>query len=217
MSSLNFRFRNFVLYLFGMVAISFGVVMMLRSNLGLSTWDTLHDSLHNAFGITMGTATIVIATMFTIAVVLLNKHWKYVLMGIPIFIVGILIDVINLHLLVDFSTNTMFQQIASYAIGLIILPLGGSLLIISTFPAGVFDEFNLAVMKVLKTNKLILIRVIMELTAVTVALLINLLSGNGIGAMNIGTLIFAVSVGYILKQFLLLFERIGLYENKQND
>ena len=36
-----------------------------------------------------------------------NHYWLVVLMGIPIFIVGILIDVINLNLLVDFSTNTI--------------------------------------------------------------------------------------------------------------
>jgi uncharacterized membrane protein YczE len=51
----------------------------------------------------------------------------------------------------------------------------------------------------------------MELTAVTVALLISLTAGNGIGALNVGTLIFAVTVGLILKQYLKLFERIGLY------
>jgi len=50
-----------IIYLLGTIVISFGVVMMLRSGLGMSSWDTLHYSLHKLFGITIGTATIIVA------------------------------------------------------------------------------------------------------------------------------------------------------------
>jgi uncharacterized membrane protein YczE len=211
MNNISFKPRNFLFYLIGGAAIAFGVIFMVRSQIGTSTWDTLHVAISEATPITLGWATIVVAIAFTIAVIILNKNWVYVFMVIPVFGVGWFIDFVDQIIMVNYEPTTLFTQILSYIVGLLILPLGGSLLIISTFPAGVFDEFNLAVMRVLKSKSLVKIRVIMELTAVAVALLISLSSGNDIGTLNVGTVIFALTVGLILKQYLKLFERIGLY------
>ena len=46
-------------YISGMICIAFGVVMMLRSNLGNSSWDTLHYSITLISGITIGTAMVI--------------------------------------------------------------------------------------------------------------------------------------------------------------
>jgi len=64
------------LYILGFFAISFGVVFCLRSGIGLSTWDTLHYALHKLTNITIGTATIIVAGIFTVAVVIMNKKLK---------------------------------------------------------------------------------------------------------------------------------------------
>ena len=204
-------------YTLGMIIIAFGVVMMLRSNLGVSSWDTLHYSLHMLTGITIGTATIVVAMLFTFAVIILNQNFKYLLMSIPILAVGFLIDLINLQLLVDFEVTTIPFRMITYIIGLTSLPLGGSLLIISTYPAGVFDEFMLVVMRKLNTSNLLKVRVIIELIAVLVALILGLIAGIGIGMISIGTLIFSLTVGWFIKTYLKLFERIGIYEIKQTN
>ena len=201
-------------YFVGMIFIAFGVVMMLRSDLGNSSWDTLHYSLHVFTGITVGDATIAVAVVFTVLVILLNKHIKYILMCIPIFAVGFFIDFFNLHLLVNFEVTTLVGQIPTFIAGLLLLPMGGALLIISTYPAGVFDEFMFAMMRLLKTNKLILVRVIMELSAVTTALVIGYLADIGLGKVGVGTLIFSLLVGWLIKTIIKLYERIGLVENK---
>jgi uncharacterized membrane protein YczE len=204
-------------YIIGFFAISFGVVFCLRSGIGLSTWDTLHYALHKLTNITIGTATIIVAGIFTVAVVLLNKNLKYVFMGVPIFVVGFLIDVVNLQWMKDFSVSVWYFQVPTYIAGLLLLPLGGAFLIISTFPAGVFDEFTLSMMRIFKTKNLIKTRVIIEVLAVITALILGLLAGIGLGQISIGTIIFSVSVGTLLKFYLSTFERIGLYETQQND
>ena len=204
-----------VKYFLGMVSISLGVVMMLRSSLGNSSWDTLHFSLHSLTGITIGTATIAVALVFTALVIWLNKSYKYLIMAIPILIVGPLIDLFNDVILVDFEATTMLIRVLSLTSGLVLLPFGGALLLISTYPAGVFDEFNLAVMRKLNMKNLIPIRVIMELSAVTAAYVFGLMAGIGFGKIHIGTLIFSFTVGIFLKLYLKLFERIGLNENQQ--
>ncbi len=204
-------------YSLGMIIISFGVVMMLRSNLGVSSWDTLHYSIHKLTGITIGSATIVVALLFTFTVIIMNKNFKYLFMAIPIFAVGGLIDLINLELLVDFEVTTIPFRIITYIIGLLSLPLGGTLLIISTYPAGVFDEFMLVVMRKFNTSNLLKVRVIIELIAVLIALILGLIAGIGIGMISIGTLIFSLTVGWFIKTYLKLFERIGIYETKQTN
>ncbi len=208
--------KNIAFYLLGMIVISFGVVMMLKSLLGVSSWDTLHYSLHKLTGITVGEATIWVALTFTVFVTVGNKDLKYLGMAIPIFIVGNLIDLFNLTLLVNYIPKNIFLRILTYIIGFLTLPLGGSLLIISSFPAGVFDEFMLTLMKLFKSEKLILIRVIMELSAVTLAVILGFIAGIQFGMFNIGTLIFSVSVGVLVKFYLRLFASMGLYELKQN-
>ena len=208
--------KNILIYAFGMLVIAFGVVMMLKSGRGLSSWDTLHWSLHKLTGITVGWATIFVALSFTAFVTIVNRNWKYILMTIAIFSVGVLIDYFNLDLLESFTPSNVFLEWLVYLIGLMLLPLGGSLLIISTYPAGVFDEFMLTIMRLLKSDKLLKIRVIMESTAVTVAVILSFIAGEKFGMLNIGTLIFTVSVGFMLKKYLTLFEKLGLYNSKEH-
>jgi uncharacterized membrane protein YczE len=208
----NIRYVGF--YLGGSILIAFGVVMILRSNIGLSSWDTLHYSLHKLLGITIGTATIVVAFSVTLFIVITKKELHYFFMAVPIILVGGLIDFFNEIVFVDFAVTTLLNRTALYIVGLFALPFGGALLIISTYPAGVFDELMLLIMKLAKSNKMTKIRVIMELTAVSLAIIFGLLAGIGFGMVNIGTLIFSLSVGVLIKLYLKLFERIGLYELK---
>jgi uncharacterized membrane protein YczE len=204
---------NVIKYILGCTSIALGVVFMLKSEVGLSSWDTLHYSLHKLTGITMGTATIVVAAIFTVIVIIMNQNFKYIFMAIPIFIVGGLIDVFNLYVFSDLNPDIMVYSIFLFISGIILLPLGGSLLIASTYPAGVFDEFMLVVMKKFNTSKLFQVRVIIEVTAVLVAFILGLFAGIGLGMIGFGTIVFSVTIGIFVREFLKLFERIGIYEN----
>ena len=214
------KLSRVIKYLMGMILIALGVTFMLKSDIGNSSWDTLHFSLEHLLNITFGTATIIVASIFTVMVVLLNWNLKYFLIAIPIVIVGPLIDVTNHIFNSTVVPDTMLMQITYFIIGVSTLPLGGAFLLISTYPAGVFDEFNLAIVRKLKLKSLVPTRVIMELTAVALAGVLGYLAGFEIegftfGKIGIGTIIFAITVGIYLKAFLKLFERIGLSENQQ--
>jgi|GEM_PF-257885 len=208
----NLRYTIF--YLLGSVFIAFSVVMILRSNIGLSSWDTLHYSLHKLLNITVGTATILVAATVTLFIVFVKKEPHYFFMAVPIILVGGLIDLFNEVIFASFSVSGLLNRSLLYLVGLLALPLGGALLIISTFPAGVFDELMLLIMKLSNSNKMTKIRVIMELSAVTLAIILGFIAGIGFGMVSIGTLIFSLSVGVLIKTYLKLFERIGLYELK---
>ena len=212
---MEYNIKNFAFYLIGMISISFGVVMMLKSDIGLSSWDTLHYSIHRLTGITVGTAIIIVAVLFTIYITIANKKWKYMIMIIPVLIVGVLVDYFNLILFVDFEPSLLLIKILVYTVGLFMVPLGGTLLIISTFPAGVFDEFMLLIMRKFKSDNLIKVRVIIELCAVLVAIVISLIVADPeepLGMFKIGTVIFSVSVGVMVKAYLVIFEKIRFYK-----
>ena len=214
---MEFNLKNTLIYLLGITLIAFSVVMMIKSTIGVSSWDTLHYSIHKLTDITHGRATIIVASVFTFLVIVGNKDLKYIGMAIPIVIVGFLIDVFNLHVFINYLPDTITLKILTYLVGLTLLPLGGALLILSSFPAGVFDEFMLTLMRLFKTNKLVLVRVIMEISAVALALYLGFLADIGFGMVNIGTLIFSVTVGMFVRTYLRLFEKAGLYEFEQNN
>ena len=83
----------------------------------------------------------------------------------------------------------------------------------SGLPAGVFDEFMLAVMRAFKTNKIVVVRAIIELTIVILAIILGYIGGIGFGLVSIGTLIFSIVVGWYIKNYLMLFAKIGWYDN----
>ncbi len=216
------RLTRLIKYGVGMFFIAFGVSFMLKSDIGNSSWDTLHYSLEHLLNISFGTATIIVAMSFTVLVILLNKNLKYIFMAIPIAIVGPLIDLMNQIFSSNVIPEHFYLQIIYFIIGITALPLGGAFLLISTYPAGVFDEFNLVIVRKLKLKSLVPTRVIMELTAVVLAAVLGYLAGFEysdftFGKIGIGTIIFAITVGIYLKLYLKLFERIGLNENQQTN
>ena len=224
LKKIDFKAVNVMFYIAGMFSIAFGVVFMIRSDIGTSSWDSLHWSINQLFELrfgvmwfTVGLATIVVATTFMIIVIIMNKSIRYLIMSIPILSVGFMIDFIAKVLLPNFEPELLGFQLLTYLGGALLLPLGGSLLIISTFPAGIFDEFNLTLMRKFKSDNLVLIRVIMELLAVLTALILGSIAGIGFGNVKIGTLIFSLIVGKILKTYLIIFEKLGLYEITKNE
>ena len=114
MNKADLNIRNTIIYIIGMISIALGVVLMLRSNLGSSSWDSLHYALSMVLPITIGNATILVAALFTIAIIYLNKSYKYLYMFIPIFIVGYLIDGINLYILDEFIVTHIFTRTLTF-------------------------------------------------------------------------------------------------------
>lgn len=214
---MKFKPLYFLFYPIGGFFIALGANFMVHSKVGSSTWDGLHVSLAALLNIEFGTATIVLASFITVIVMILNKNIKYILMFPPIFYVGFLIIFLEHVLMSQLVVTNLFAGVLMYLAGLLILPFGGSLLIISTLPAGIFDELTLTLMRLFKTNNIVRVRVIMELTAVVLAISIGFISGIGFGAIQVGTIIFSLSVGKILKTYLLYFERMNLYEIEQTN
>ena len=194
------------LYLLGAMVIAFSVVMLIRSDLGTTPWDVLHVALATVTPMTVGMATIFVAVSITAFIIWARKSWRYLFMGIPIVLVGLFIDVFNLVILEDFTPEGTTQMIAFMG-GAVLMPLGGVLLIISKFPAGVFEELMLVLMKMLKTRKLIKVRILLELSPVIIGVLLTGFFEGTIGSLYLGTAFLVLTTGPFIQLYLTIIRR----------
>jgi len=96
-------------------------------------------------------------------------------------------------------------------LAILLMPLGSTILIRSTLPAGVYDELMFFTAKVTKF-RLPVARFLNEIVLVALALILSFSSQNGWGSVRIGTFVFAVSFGLLIKFYTYLFDKI---ENKE--
>lgn len=214
----NLSVSKILRYNLGMIAIGAGVIPMVRSNIGVSSWDTLNfslTSLHSS--ITLGIGSVITSTVIMILTIALYRNWVYLIMLIPIIIVSGWIQFFDVVVFVNLAYTATWQHILGFTIGMFMLPLGGSLMISTRLPAGVYDEFMLAVLKTVKSSNIPLVRAIIELTVVFTAFVIGLFTGIGFGKINIGTILFSLLIGVLISFYLMIFERIGIYDRKQID
>jgi uncharacterized membrane protein YczE len=205
--NVTINFKHTLYYLLGCIAIALGVTLVVRSEFGTSPYDTLHVAIYQTTPLSIGQATILVALLTTFLVMILQKHYKYLFMAIPIFIVGAFIDLFDLVVFKDFYPNALLLKGSLFIASLLLLPLGGALLILSTYPAGVFDELMIALMRLFKTNHMIKLRIIIDISFLLMALALTLSVNQNIGSLQIGTFIFILSIGPLLKQYLKLFRR----------
>jgi uncharacterized membrane protein YczE len=131
-------------------------------------------------------------------VVLYNKHWKYLSILIPIFSLGFVIDFWDIIVFGEYTVNAIWLQVIFYIGGAVILSLGLSLIIVSRYPAMVYDELTISLMRLFKIKKFFTMRIMIELFAIVLATIFGFLAGIKFGAVNFGSFILAVALGPII-------------------
>ena len=193
----NYYLRIF-LYVFGIMVLGLGINVLLRSTLGAGAWDTVSNNFSILINSTIGTASIVINITVLLFVVLYNKHWKYLSILIPIFSLGFVIDFWDIIVFGGYTVNAFWLQVIFYIGGAVILSLGLSLIIVSRYPAMVYDELTISLMRLFKIKKFFTMRIMIELFAIVLATIFGFLAGIRFGAVNFGSFILAVALGPII-------------------
>ena len=193
----NYPLRIF-LYVFGIMVLGLGINVLLRSTLGAGAWDTVSNNFSQLIGSTIGTASIIINIIVLAFVFLYNKHWKYLSILVPIFSLGLVIDFWDIIVFGNYTVDALWLQLIFYVGGAVILSLGLSLIIVSRYPAMVYDELTISLMRLLKIKKFFTMRIMIELFAIVLATLFGFLASIGFGAVNVGSFILAVALGPII-------------------
>ncbi len=186
-----------IIYIIGLLILSFGIDLMILSNIGTSAWDALSVGLNKQYGLTIGTWTQVIGIVLILIIAVMKKQRPEVLPLVTMFILGIFID-LHLSWLVVQYVNWIYAFFIAM-IGLILMAFGIALYLQAGFGFIPIDGFVMVIHDKTKWS----IRV--SKTAADIgALMIAYFLGGPIG---LATIITTFLLGPLLQVFYRFFER----------
>jgi len=166
---------------------TFGIVLLIRADLGSAPWDVLHICLHKQLGLTVGSWTIIVGIFVLFSSAVLGKQLPKLGAFLNMLFCGIFID---MYLLIPWlkTPETFTGQLVMLITGVIIMAYGMAIYISANCGAGPRDSLMLVLMQKTKM-KVEWIRFSMEI----VVLFIGWLLGGPVG---IGTIIFCLTIGH---------------------
>ncbi|WP_028856332.1 YczE/YyaS/YitT family protein [Psychrilyobacter atlanticus] len=179
----------------GFFVCSLGIVLIIRSNLGFSPWDVLHQGISKVGNITIGQASILVGILVITLDVFLGEQIGSGTVFNIIFI-GVFMDLILFSKLIPLS-HTPLLGVPMMFMGLFILGVGCYLYISTGLGCGPRDALMVALTK--KTNfSIMFIRSTIEVTVLVIGYFLG-------GYAGVGTVITAVFTGsfiqYVFKMF----------------
>lgn len=175
----------------GFAATSCGLILILRSGLGMGPWGALEVALSERTIFSMGQITQLISLILVILSWLMGILPSLVTI-MNVYFIGLFMDVF-LGIIPQFSN--IFVQIVVFFSGLLIYSFGISFyLSFSKNNSGPRESFMLGLSKCFSVS-IRLSRVIIDVSILIIALLFK-------GPVGIGTLVFALSAGPLIQRFL---------------
>lgn len=204
----KFNLKELILYFLGTVTIAFGVVMVIKSSLGTGPWDTVFIVFARRIEpLTIGVSAILITSLLTLWTTWMRRDIKLILMIVPILFVGVFIDLFDLVIFKDFAPEG-WLRLLPYLTGLSFVPLGGAILVVTRYPAGVFEEMTLLVRDLLKFKQVFPARMLIETFPMVLSGVLSLIWFRDLGAINIGTLGFIAFIGPLFQVYLKRLETV---------
>lgn len=167
---------------------SFGIVLTIKADLGVSAWDVLHIGLYKQLGLSIGSWTIIIGGLVLLSASLLTRKLPQVGAFINMFTIGIFIDLF-IFLPVLKTPESFLGKMIMLVMGIVILCYGMGLYISAKCGAGPRDSLMMALVE--KTGKSItFVRAWIEVIVLVIGWLLG-------GPVFIGTVIATISLGYV--------------------
>jgi len=194
-----------IIYLLGILVTGLGVNILLRGALGAGAWDTVVYNLKLFFNnilkvnITLGTVSFIIYAIVLAFVIIYNKKLKFLFVLIPIFGISLAIDFWDIVIFGSYYPTIIWIRLVLFILGIFTLTLGLSLIIVTKYPAMVFDELTLIMMKIFKSKSFFKTRIFIELFAIILASVLGFLSQMGFGAVNFGSFLLALIIGPMIE------------------
>lgn len=195
MAKSNFAYR-FAKLNIGLFILGTGIAMMVHASIGLAPWDVLAQGVSIRTGISFGQAAIVVS-------VIVLMTW------IPLKVkpgIGSILNALLLGLYADLTLPLMprldnyLEQLCFFIIGLVALSFATGMYISSNMGKGPRDGLNTGLAQRLKIP-FWQARSIVEIAVVAVGFALG-------GQVREGTLIFAISIGYLNQLGLRIFKMV---------
>lgn len=165
----------------------FGIVLVIRADLGSAPWDVLNIGLNKQLGLTIGSWSIIVGIFVLSTSTILAKAFPKLGAFLNMVLCGVFID---MYMLIPWlkTPGTMLGQLIMLFIGIIFMAYGMALYISANLGTGPRDSLMLVIMQKTKI-KVQWIRLAMELTVLTIGWSLG-------GTVGIGTIIFCLTIGH---------------------
>ena len=176
-------------FIVGMMIMSLGITMSIKGQIvGTSPWDVLHVGLFQNFGLTIGTWSILTGLLIVGSTSLVLKEWPKMGTWLNMLLIGMFIDVFNWLLP---PTDVYTLQIAYFIVGLFVLSFGCGMYIAPNMGAGPRDTLMMLLVEkfggTIKTARM------------GIEVLVTILGWLLGGPVGVGTVIIALTSGYIVQ------------------
>ncbi|WP_062104592.1 YczE/YyaS/YitT family protein [Bacillus niameyensis] len=178
--------RRLLIFTVGLLIMSFGIVLMIKSDFGVAPWDVLHVGLFYQLGLTIGTWSILVGfTVLGLSSIMIKK-WPQFGAYLNMILVGLFIDMyMQIPFLVE--PDTMLGKSLLFLLGMIINAYGMGIYLSAELGAGPRDSLMLAIQ--IKTGwKIATARRLMEVMVLIFGWMLG-------GPVFLGTVIFSVAIG----------------------
>lgn len=186
-------------YVFAIIIAGLGVNLILRAELGAGAWDAVNANFSKLINITVGTASAIINVLLLLLVVSYRKSLKYLIILVPIISIAISIDFWDLLILGEWQLEITILRVLSLTLGILLISLALALIIITKYPAMIYDEITLMLMILLKTKSFLKARIVLEVSAILIAIFFGVLAGISYGAVSYGSVVLAIIIGPLIQ------------------
>ena len=189
--SLSFRL---LILIFGLFVYGLGVAMTVHASLGIAPWDVFAQGISIQTGLSFGVSTVVVSALVLLA-------W------IPLKVkpgIGTIANAILIGLFADFwllilpDTSIYWQRLLIFLVGVVIVAIATGLYISSALGSGPRDGLMQGTANALD-KPFWMVRTGFEGTVLTLGALMG-------GQVREGTLIFALSIGYLVQLSMKFFK-----------
>ncbi|GAA0451108.1 membrane protein [Alkalibacillus silvisoli] len=182
---------SIVFYVLGVLTLSFGVTMLILSDLGIGAWDALFYALYELIGFTVGTWIFIVGILLIILnKFLLQSRFDYSAI-LTIFLIGVFIDFWLLVVFEGVIITDMAARVGLLGLGVIGMGTGIGMYLQLNFARNPIDNLMMAVhyrtglsMAVSKSG--------LEFVVLVIAFVLG-------GPIGIGTIIVAFGIGPIVQ------------------
>lgn len=194
--------KRIIFFVTGMLILNLGVTLIIKSNLGTSSWDSVFVGLNKLYGLTVGTWVIVVEVVLIFIISLIEWKKPQLLSCITLIFAGYALDLWLEILLKNSHPTNLFSQWLYLLTGAIMLAFGASVYLQAKFPNVPIDGLMLALHKRFNLS-IRLSRITGEISALIIGFLIG-------GPIGIGTLILTLVTGPLIQLFYKPMEKLYL-------
>jgi uncharacterized protein len=202
------KINPFISFAAGLALLSFGVVLVVKANYGVTVVISAAYVLSQKFTVlSFGKINYIVqGVVFIIMIIVMNKiNAKYFLSFLASVIFGYAIDLFT-YLLLNFSVTSHYLRIMLFAFSIVIISLGLVFFLKSKLPIMPFDLFVREVST--KYNiKIEKFKTAFDIILLMIATTLSFIFFGRLNGIHIGTLVSALTIGSCIDFFIKVFDK----------